>query len=251
MFFKKYKNSIFIILFILNFLKAYSFRLDNLSFNERIDTNEGGYREFYLTNDSLIRKRYKMNVISGSKNDGAKYVEVFPKVITINPKSKGIVKVFVKAPKETPKGEYDFKLQFQPINIPTLAQNTQGKIEGTSHIMVAPILQMQAYVGEVDFTKHLKLENIKVLNNENGGISVKSLLSNTSYASIDFGAEAYGKNNFLYESVYVADLPGNTKNLEVTLHFPKIKNTRDLRKIIFYRTPSNTRKVIKEIEILQ
>lgn len=248
---KKYKKSILIVIFILFSLNSYSFRLQNIYFNQRIDGENGGYREFYIVNDHLTRQRYRINILSGNLNDGAKFVEVYPKVITVEPQSKGTVKVFVKMPKESREGEYDFNLQFQPINIPTLARNKEGVATGTSNIGISPVIELKGYVGDVDFNKVLKIDDLKIEEVNDKGIIVTGKLSNDSYASIDFGAEAYGKDEFLYGSSYVGNIPGNTKNKEIKLVFPMIKRSKDLKKILFYRTPSNTREVIKEIDFIK
>lgn len=245
---KKYKKSILLFLFSIIYINAFSFRLDNIVFNQRMDVAEGGYRELYLSNSSLTKKRYKINILKGNKNDGSSFVQVYPKVITVMPKSKGTIKVFAKALPNTKQGEYDFRLQFKPISIPTIAKESQGKIEGTSNVSIAPIIEMKGYVGNIDFEKELTFKNISIMKGDKG-IVVKGELSNNAFAGIDFGAEAYGVNNFFYGSVYVDDLPKNIKNKKIELKFPMIENPKDLKKIVFYRTPSNTREVIKEISL--
>lgn len=246
---RKYKKNILICLFTFISLDSYSFRLQNIYFNQRMDGENGGYREFYITNEHLTRQRYKVNVLSGTSNNGANFVEVYPKVVTINPQSKETVKVFAKVPQNTKNGEYDFKLQFQPINIPTLAKNKEGVTAGTSNIGVAPVVELKGYVGDVNFDEALKFKNIKIEEIVDKGITVSGVLSNDSYASIDFGAEAYGNDNFLYGSSYVGNISGNTKDKKIKLSFPMIRKAKDLKKIVFYRTPSNTREVIKEINL--
>lgn len=246
---KKYKKCLSICLFSILSLNSYSFKLQNIYFNQRMDGENGGYREFYITNDHLTRQRYKVNVLPGSLNNGANFIEIYPKVITIEPKSKGTVKVFAKVPQTTKNGEYSFNLQFQPINIPTLAKNKEGVAAGTSNINIAPVIELKGYVGEVKFDEVLKLKDVKVEKNNNKGIVVNAILSNDSYASIDFGTEAYGSNDFLYGSSYVGNVLGNTKDKKIQLSFPMIENPKDLKKIVFYRTPSNTREVIKEIKL--
>ncbi|MGL5202045.1 hypothetical protein [Cetobacterium sp.] len=245
----KYKKIFLISLFSFISLNSYSFKLQNIYFNQRMDGENGGYREFYITNDYLTRQRYKVNILPVPLNDGAKFIEVYPKVITIDPQSKGTVKVFAKAPQNIKKGEYAFNLQFQPINIPTLAKNRDGITAGTSNIGVAPIIELKGYIGDIKFDEVLEIEDIKVEKSSNKGVVVNGNLSNTSYASIDFGIEAYGNNNFLYGSSYVGNISGNTKNKKIRLSFPMIGNPKDLKKIVLYRTPSNVREVIKEIKL--
>lgn len=247
---KKYINIIFIFVFLLNNISSYSFILEDIDFNQRMDTLEGGYRELNIINNNLVKQRYKINVLPSKINDGSKFVQVYPKVITIEPKSKGLVKVFGKAPATTTKGEYRFNLQFQPINIPTLAKAREGMTVGNTNIRVAPIVEMRGYVGEIDFEKAIKFENIIIEKNlKNEGIILKGQLSNNSYASIDFGVEAYGSNDFFYGSAQVVNLLGNTKNKDIQFQFPMITDKKSLKKIIFYRSLSEEIENIKEIEI--
>lgn len=248
--FKKYKIYVLMCFLVIISVESYSFKLQNIYFNQRMDGENGGYREFYIINDYLTRQRYKINVLQGSAEDGSEFVEVYPRVITVYPQSKGVVKVFAKTLSNTKQKEYNFKLQFQPINIPTLAKNKDGMTMGTSNIGIAPIIELKGYMGNINFEQVLKLENIKVIKDaKNKGVFLKGVLSNDSYASIDFGVEAYGNNNFLYGSSYIGEIQGYTKNKEIQLSFPMIENPKDLKKIIFYRTPSNIREVIKEIKL--
>ncbi|WP_101474371.1 hypothetical protein [Fusobacterium sp.] len=250
--FKKYKKIIITLLFVLSSISSYAFRLDNIIFNQRIDGPDGGYRESYIVNDSLEKVRYKISVLPGNEKDGSKYVQVYPRVITVEPKSKGVVKIYAKAPSSIEKGEYHFKLQFKPIVIPTLAKAKDGKITGTANIQISPIIDMKGYAGEIDFKNVIKFEDIKVENNLNGkGIIVTGKLSNDSFAGIDFGAEAYGFNDFFYGAAYIGNVEKETKNKFIKLSFSQIKKPSDLKKIIFYRTPSNKREIIKEITINQ
>lgn len=248
--FEKYKKIIIIMLFVLSSISSYAFRLDNIVFNQRIDGPNGGYRESYLVNEALGKVRYKISVLPGNKRDGSKYVQVYPKILTVDPQSTGIVKIYAKAPSNIEKGEYDFKLQFKPIVIPTLAKMKDGKVSGSTNMNISPIVDMKGYVGEVDFAKAIRFEDIKVNKNPNGkGIILTAKISNDSFAGIDFGAEAYGSNNFFFGSVYVDDLGANAQNKEIKLIFPGIKGPKELKKITLYRTPSNNREIIKEIEI--
>lgn len=66
-----------------------------------MDGENGGYREFYIINEYSTRQRYKVNIVSGTSNDGANFTEVYPKVVTINPRSKETVKLFAKVPQNT------------------------------------------------------------------------------------------------------------------------------------------------------
>lgn len=246
----QYKKIILITLFAIFSVSSYAFKIDHITFNQRMDSEDGGYSESTVYNTSLHRRRYKINILKGDINDGSSYIQVYPRILTLEPKSKGIIKIFAKAPRASKIGEYNFKLQFQPISIPTLTKAKNGEISGTSNVTISPVIPMKGYIGEINFTKAIKFEDIKVTKNPKGeGVLVSGKLSNESFTGIDFAAEAYGKNNYLYGSTYVADLEKNIKNKIIVLEFPKINKVEDLKKIVFYRTPTEVREVIKEIKL--
>ncbi len=247
----KSKKLILAGIFLLSSVLSYSFRLEDIVYNERMDGEAEGYKEFEITNNALEKARYRVTVLDGTKNSGASFMEVSPKVVVIEAKSSGVIKAFAKVPEGVENGEYDFKLEFTPINIPTLAKAKEKRIGGTSKIDISPVIPMKGYVGEVDFAKALRFEDIKVEADPKGGVVVTGLLSNDSYAGIDFGAEAYGRNDYFYDSTYVADLPGHSKNKKIKLYFSGVQSVKSLKKIIFYRTPSRTRKIIKTIDIVK
>ena len=246
---KKSKKLILTGIFLLSSVLSYSFKMHNTVFNERIDGVEGGYREFYVQNETIVKQRYRIKVLKGDVADISSAIEVYPKILTIEPKSEGILKVFAKTTKELEKREYDFKLQFQPINIPTLTKAKDGKIKGTSSAGISPVIGLKGYAGEADYEKNIRFEDIKITKHKEKGIVITGVLSNDSYIGTEFGAEVYGTNDFFYGSEYVTDLGGNQKNQKITLRFPEIKEVKEVKKILFYRTPSKIRKVIKTIEL--
>lgn len=246
--------NILIMFLMFNYI-GYGFRLDGIHFNQRMDGKEGGYREFYLINDTKMKQRYRVKVLPSEKNNASEYIQIYPKVITLEPKEKGIVKVFANAPNELPKKEYFFKLQFIPVTIPTLAKAKEGAIAGTSNVSIAPVVEMKGYVGEIDFSKALSLENIRIgkaektKDGKDGGIIVKVLIKNSSHAGIEMGAEAYLKNDFFVGADYIGEIKANEQGKEIVMKFKNIKSEKELKKIVLYRTPSYVREVLKEIDI--
>ncbi|MGL4935575.1 MAG: hypothetical protein ACRC51_08860 [Cetobacterium sp.] len=239
-------KKIVIVLYMLMITLSYAFRVDGVNYNQRMDGPDGGYHEMTVRNNSLNRTRYRINIL---ESEISKYVEVYPKVVTINPKDRQILKIYVKAPVGLEKKEYDLGLQFQAINIPTLSKSLEGRVVGTANISIAPTVWMKGYIGEIDFSEAIKVEDIKVSGNSTDGTKLTAKISNDSYASIDFNVAAYGAGNYLYDSAMVSRLAKNTKNTEVELKFPKIKNPKDLKKIVLSRDVAGKRTVIKEIEI--
>lgn len=247
---KKIKIGIMMLLFTLFSTFAYAFKLDSIDYNQRMDKDGGGYKEFKITNNSTAKQRYKIEVLKGIENDGSKFVEVFPKVITIEPKSSSRFKVFSNAPATAEKGLYDFQLNFKPVVIPTLTKGKEGVISGQSSINLAPVVQMYGYVGEINFQEALSFEDIVIEKNSNGeGIVLKGKLFNNSYAFIEMGIELFGAGDTLLTGKYLTTMGENRKGKEIVEVFEKIKNPKDVKKIVFYRTIADEFETLKVVEL--
>lgn len=240
-----------LILFLAFNYIVYGFRLEGIDFNQRMDGKEGGYRELQLINDTNEIQRYKITVLKGSKNDASEFITVYPKVITVEPRSKSPLKIFASAPTDAKKGLYDFQLEFRPVAIPTLAKVREGVISGVSNVNIAPVVEMYGYVGEVKFQEALRFENIKFLKNSNGKeIKIEGDISNDSYAVIEFGMLVYGKNDYLLGSRYV-DTIGNIKNKRVSINVEGITNSKDIEKLVLYRSINGGIEILKTIPIIK
>lgn len=240
-----------LILFLAFNYIVYGFRLEGIDFNQQMDGKEGGYRELQLINDTNEIQRYKITVLKGSKNDGSKFITVYPKVVTVEPQSKSPIKVFAKAPSNIKKGLYDFQLEFRPVGIPTLAKAKEGVITGVSNVNIAPVVEMYGYVGEVSFQDVLRFENIKFLKESNGkGMKIEGNISNDSYAVIEFGVLAYGKDDYLLGGRYV-DTIGNIQNKKVSVVIEGIKSSKDVEKLVLYRSINGGIEILKTIPIVK
>lgn len=157
------------LLFIsLTAMNVFSMSIGPIYFNQRID-GSGGYQEYEIDNPTFQIKRYKIEVIPDTqnpqmKNQMGKWVDVYPKVLNIQPKSIGKVKVLIKAPPGTKSGEYSFILVPTPITIPTL-DNEKEKSELATVGINAPLhfsMVLNGYVGDLgNIHKDMKVEEFK------------------------------------------------------------------------------------------
>lgn len=171
-------KKIFCVLCMLLSIGSFSFELSPYGFDKRIDSGEG-YQEFTFYNSTNSVNRYKIEIFSnGKKNNISQYVSVYPKVITVKPLGKTKVKVYVKAPKTLPNGEYGFMFGARSIPIPYLNKSESGRVAPAISIKTAVNLEMLGYVGEVGnrfnmSNEHITSNNGKryytaVLTNKNG-----------------------------------------------------------------------------------
>lgn len=146
-------------------------------FNQRID-GAGGYQEYEIDNDSYNTVRYKIDVLPDVKDKKEfermkKWIEVYPKVLTIKPKSSGKVKVMIKADRDAIKGEYDFIIAPAPIVIPKITEKkSQEKVAVIK--TEAPLvltLGVDGYVGEFG-----DVTNGVVVKKKNNGVIIKNTL---------------------------------------------------------------------------
>lgn len=236
---KKYKNFILICLFFFNSIISYSFRISNIDFDQRIDKN--GYQEYKLYNDSTKRVRYKVFLKDTGKLKVSKALEIYPKVITIEPKDYAVLKIFGKGGIELPKEEHQFILSFKPIIIPTLSKASEKKntVSGSAIVPLAPDIKMSGYVGEIDFSKSLFVRDINFYKNNKGNLVANLKLENKAYAGVSVALGFTNSERNIFESKAIGRIEKNSViNVEVELK--TFKNDKDIKYIEFYNSSLGT-----------
>lgn len=245
----KLKKLIFTIFMLINSL-GFAFELQGIDFNQRIDGEEVGYREFTLINRYKEKQRYKINVLKGEREqDASEYIDIYPKVITIDPLDKATFKVFAKAPSTLNKGLYTFQLQFVPIGIPKLAKAKDNMVSGISTIDIAPTIEMVGYVGEINFQEKLRIENIDFKKDpaKDGG-KLTGTLYNDSYTPIEVALSVYGKGDYYFGSKYIATLKRNS-SFKFSVDINGINDIEDVKKLVLYRSINGELQILKTNEV--
>lgn len=157
-------------------ITSFSMSIGPVYFNQRID-GAGGYQEYEIDNETFNTQRYKIQITPDTtdknlQKEMQKWVEVYPKVLTIPAKGMGKVKVMIKAPANTKIGEYKFILSPTPITIPTL-ENKKGDSKLSSIGIKASLhfsMGLNGYVGNLgDIYKDFKIEKL----NDSTGLKIK------------------------------------------------------------------------------
>lgn len=165
---KHIRKFIFGVSLIIATATSFSMSIGPVYFNQRID-GAGGYQEYTIDNDTYNTKRYKIQVTPNTTDkklyqEMAKWIEVYPKVLTIKPKSSQKVKVLIKAAPNTKPGEYRFILSPTPIVVPTL-ENKKSDSKLAAVGIKAPLhfsMGLNAYVGTLgDIHKDLIIDKLK------------------------------------------------------------------------------------------
>lgn len=229
-----------ILLFIAISISAFGFRLQGITFNKSL---ENGYKEYKVYNDSLKKTRYKIQILPAGDVDVTKSIEVFPKIITIEPQGEAIFKLFGNGKQKLENREYQFSLLFDQIVIPTLAKGEDGEINGMSAIGVTPNVTMKGYGGVIDYSKALELSDISFVKNKDGNLVFKGEIKNNSHGTTGLGIRFSNKNEKVIDSETVGIVSANSsKKLEIVLN--NFTNESQIEKISFYDDEYNT---VKEI----
>ncbi|MGL5000455.1 MAG: hypothetical protein ACRC6J_01885, partial [Cetobacterium sp.] len=175
---KRFYNCILIFLII--FSTTLSFHIAPTFFEKRIDAG-GGYQEFTLYNNSTKTQRFKVAALPGTggyNGDMDKWVEFSPKIITIKPKSKNILKVYVKAPKNLEEGEYSTFLNFKSVPLPDLNREDGKTVAAAASIGLNVNIEVIGYVGNLK--PKLEITNLEVSDNKDGSALVSLDVKNNT-----------------------------------------------------------------------
>lgn len=218
------------LMFLLVSYSALAFKMEGITFNKSL---KDGYKEFIIHNEGTKKIRYRVFVRPSGKEDITDCIEVFPKIITIEPKSSQVLKMFGKAKRELENKEYPFYLDFQQIVIPTLGKSDGQTISGSSTMSLAPSVEMKGHGGVIDYSQALNLENMKFYKNEKGNLMLDAELVNNSHGAIEIGLNFYNRDRSILVSKGMGVVPANS-NKKVTIDVSTFTSESDIKYVIFY-----------------
>lgn len=218
------------LMFLLVSYSALAFKMEGITFNKSL---KDGYKEFIIHNEGTKKIRYRVFVRPSGKEDITDCIEVFPKIITIEPKSSQVLKMFGKAKRELENKEYPFYLEFQQIVIPTLGKSDGQTISGTSTMSLAPSVEMKGHGGVIDYSQALNLENMKFYKDEKGNLMLDAELVNNSHGAIEIGLNFYNRDRSILVSKGMGVVPANS-NKKVTIDVSTFTSESDIKYVIFY-----------------
>lgn len=216
----------FLLFFVISInLFAYT-SVSPLYFDERID-GEGGYKEYTLSNATRKIVGYKIYFEKkNEKNDMTKWVDYYPKKLTLNPGESKKVKILITSPKDAKNGEYITNFCIKEIETPS---EKGGRINLLTNLKI----ELAGYVGNIP-TK-LSIDNLKLVN---GRLN----LDITNVGRKREWIELYlvkGKKSFYLESIrlFKSDKKHIEKNIEKNLGENLKLIAKDRKgKIIFEKT---------------
>lgn len=205
----------------------------------------GAYQEFTLYNDTTIPFRYKITpieMVGNSKvNDMSKWIEVYPKIVTVRPAESKKFKVYVKADKEALEGDYGAFLNIRQMSAPKLKGEETENMGAGMVIMVNLNMGIYGYVG--DETPSIEVSEPSVYKKD-GKSFLKMKVKNKTNRLVKMEVQVEGKKGRYF-------LVGSARAFKgETLVFDnEIKRIEDMkaRKIIIKDT--ETEKIIKEVKL--
>jgi P pilus assembly chaperone PapD len=218
----------YLFLFLFLSFSLFSFNLSPDCFDKRIDGN-GGTQEITFKNDSdePIRYQFYVDKAKDIAVDMSSWVKIYPKVLTIKPRSIGKLKIFAKAPENMPHGEYQFYLGIRSVNIPKIENNTQ---------LTMPInlrLKMYGYNGAIQ--SNLNLKNYKVTQEGNHANFAGTLINATKGSTVQAEITLLGGRT--KESFGTGRLQEGNYNFSIPLK--NFKNAKEVKQIIVTDLISN------------
>ena len=224
-----------------------SFSYINLS-PTTLDKNikAGAYQEFNLYNDTTIPFRYKITPVAMTDNelvkDMSKWVEVYPKIVTVNPTESKKFKVYIKADKNAEAGDYGTFLNIRQMSAPKLKGEEEDQNIGAGMVIMVNLnMGIYGYVGD----KEPKIETTEPnVYKKDGKSFLKMELKNKTNRLVRIKVEAEGKRNYFYTIGETRAFKGQT--LEFDHEIKRLENNKANKVII---TDVETGKVIKEIKI--
>ena len=205
----------------------------------------GAYEEFTLYNDTTIPFRYKITPMAIGENkkvmDMSKWIEVYPKIVTVRPTESKKFKVYVKADKGALEGDYGAFLNIRQMSVPKLKGEKDESVGAGAIIMVNVNMGIYGYVGD----ETPKIETTApVIYKKDGKSFLKMKLINKTNRLIKVDIKAEGKRNYFYSVGKTRAFKGETLVFD---HEIKSLGDKKANKIVI--TDVETEKIIEEIKL--
>ena len=190
-------KNIFILFILLTFNIFGYININPVTFDKKID-DKGEVQEYTLYNPTRNTLKYQLYLTDeGIEKSMKNWIEIFPTTVTLKSGRSGKFKVFVKAPKGAPRGEYLVTVGVKEIALPKVNSNETSTVQILTHLK----MDLAGYVGNLNPKIFLK-DFSTTLDEDN--LNFHGLIANVGErrGTLDFYlSESKGKN-----SVYVGDL---------------------------------------------
>ena len=235
----------FLLFFILMVVNSFAYiNISPTTMDKNIKV--GAYEEFSLFNDTTIPFRYKITPVAMTENkkvqDMSKWVEVYPKIVTVNPTESKKFKVYIKADKNAPEGDYGTFLNIRQMSAPKLKGQATESIGAGMVVMVNLNMGIYGYVG--DEVPTVEVVEKPQIYKKDGKSFLKMKLANKTNRLARIKVEVEGKRKYFYPIGESRVFKGET-----LVYDNEIKNLGDSKASKIIISDTETKKVLKEIKL--
>ena len=206
----------------------------------------GAYEEFTFYNNTTVPMRYKLSVIpmeSESVKDMSKWVEIYPKVVTVYPSSNETFKLYVQAPKKSEDGDYGAFLNIRQVSAPKLEGDAgEQNVAAGMSVMINVNMGLYGYVGDRVPTIETTTPLI-VKDGENQKLQME--IKNTTNRLVRMKVEVKSKKNYFYQVGESRVLRGQT--LVYNHLIQKMPLDEEAKEIVI--TDTETDEIIKKVAV--
>lgn len=240
----KYILGLVVSYFVLSFTALAYINISPTTLDKNIGI--GAYEEFTFYNNTSVPMRYKLSVIpmeGKSVKDMSKWVEVYPKVVTVYPNDKQSFKIYVQAPKNTEPGDYGTLLNIRQVSAPKLEGDAgEQNVAAGMTVMVNLNMGLYGYVGDIE--PKLETTKPKVIK-EKDSQKLQMEIKNLTNRLVRMKVEVKTEENYFYSLGETRILKGQTLVFDHPI--PKIKMEQNVKEIVISDT--ETDKIIKKIKV--
>ncbi|WP_426711467.1 hypothetical protein [Cetobacterium sp. SF1] len=213
------------------------------SFDKNIGV--GAYQEFTLYNNTKIPIRYKItpkDMNDKKVGNMTNWIEVYPKIVTINPLEEKTFKVYVKSPKNEKTGDYGAFLNIKQISAPKLKSDSKNVISSGLTVMTNLNMGLYGYVGENN--PKIEIKNVKTYTKNNQNY-INFDLNNNTDRLVRVIVDVEGSNKGYYPiGEYRAF---KNEELDVNQEIKNLKSLKNATKLIIRDKETNN--ILKTIKL--
>ncbi|MGL4902360.1 hypothetical protein [Cetobacterium sp.] len=186
-------KNIFILFFLLTFNSFAYVNINPVTFDRKID-GKGEVQEYTLYNPTQNTLKYQLYLTDEEIEKSMKnWIEIFPTTVTLRPGRSGKFKVFIKAPKGAPRGEYLVTVGVKEIALPKHDSMDISTVQILTHLK----MDLAGYVGELN--PKIFLKDFKATLKENN-LNFYGTIANVGErrGTLDFYLAENSKENLVY-----------------------------------------------------
>lgn len=140
------KKAVLTFFFLMTFNLFAYINIYPVIFDKKIDSR-GDVQEYTLYNPTNNSLKYQLYLTDdGIEKSMKNWIELYPTTITLKPGKSGKFKVFVKAPKGIPNGEYLATVGIKEIALPNQKGNDSTSVQILTHLK----MDIAGYVGDLN-----------------------------------------------------------------------------------------------------